>query len=754
MPPAVSRHRSPSRSPHVPCEALSCYSALLVHQALQLHRGSQILPVRPVPMADCDLAPGFEAVPATQFCRQGYKAASPPRTSISAAVEAKVQAQMQQRRAEALRQRTGESAAFKHADSTHIVPRVFPLLCHELMTCCQTFRRLNLHAFLLHFTHLPLVVVTSEDALDLLVVLFHIIEGPGTTADPLQVQRHSIIADLAFQCLCRLLTPPHMHYAVVLGALKQLCKKLGVTEEDWYQRPPPVPPKLSLAQQIIALKYQGKAESVSAVSTSVSVVAARQRENTKIYFKRVEARNQFIELSTPHLQTLSEKEFLRRRRAFQEFDVGNVGSISIDNLMVAGEKIGNYSFSVDMFKGVARQERDSITFLEVMLAWFPSIPLNVLEAYDAQAGVEPVHPDDEEEEEAEEEEPLTELLCNPAAESLKRSEVVFLRTKYLEVVSERSVQRLTLPDLMAAEEMIAGNAFTKDMFMGCCVNHGVNGGIMFKDVLREWFPLIDEENLQRYTLMSKHVAEVAAAAQSPPGSPHSVRSRKSEAAADDLAETVIRLPVPHGDGQWVTPTSLRLTRLLERPETRFYCHRLLSGLDLSGVFIFPFMEPQHVHVYFPQAFTRRAKVFRDFITCPRRPRQPRRAREGPQAWVHIKTNIGVGSKTMYRFLVEGYNYGMNSAIRSEIVGCTPLRGGADRPGPHGYPEGWDSFSAVDHAKGAEISQYFSTDGYVVILLMAESFFNVGFGVSAWLVHHGFGADQSIAATIYHQDDRL
>ena len=61
---------------------------------------------------------------------------------------------------------------------------------------------------------------------------------------------------------------------------------------------------------------------------------------------------------------------------------------------------------------------------------------------------------------------------------------------------------------------------------------------------------------------------------------------------------------------------------------------------------------------------------------------------------------------------------------------------------------------MNHAPGAGISQYFSRDQHVVIMLQAESFFNVGFGVSAWLVNHDFGAGWKIQATIHHQDDPL
>ncbi len=48
----------------------------------------------------------------------------------------------------------------------------------------------------------------------------------------------------------------------------------------------------------------------------------------------------------------------------------------------------------------------------------------------------------------------------------------------------------------------------------------------------------------------------------------------------------------------------------------------------------------------------------------------------------------------------------------------------------------------------------STDRFVVVMLTAESFFNVGFSVSGWLVNHGGGADWNLQAVVSHQDDLL
>ncbi len=91
--------------------------------------------------------------------------------------------------------------------------------------------------------------------------------------------------------------------------------------------------------------------------------------------------------------------------------------------------------------------------------------------------------------------------------------------------------------------------------------------------------------------------------------------------------------------------------------------------------------------------------------------------------IHIKTNIPYQSSIMYRFLVEGYNYGNTNPINSEAVGYTYA--------------GWTGINnAVNHdiSSGAAISQYYSTDGYVCLKLSASSFYYAGFTVSAWVTN--------------------
>ena len=129
------------------------------------------------------------------------------------------------------------------------------------------------------------------------------------------------------------------------------------------------------------------------------------------------------------------------------------------------------------------------------------------------------------------------------------------------------------------------------------------------------------------------------------------------------------------------------------------------------------------------------EVRRDFLTW--------RTPAGGNTPIHIKTNIKIKSYIMYRILVEGYNYGLARAINSDTVGYT-----------YG---GWACSGNVqnnNYASGASISQYCSSDGYVVIRLDPNgSNYYIGFGVSGWFTNPtGYGFD--ISATVYHQAANL
>jgi hypothetical protein len=90
------------------------------------------------------------------------------------------------------------------------------------------------------------------------------------------------------------------------------------------------------------------------------------------------------------------------------------------------------------------------------------------------------------------------------------------------------------------------------------------------------------------------------------------------------------------------------------------------------------------------------------------------------AVAHIKTNIKIRTNVMYRILVEGYNYANSTVINSDAVGYT-------------Y-QTWDCIghtSENNYSNGASISQYCSTDGYVVIKLTFTNAYYAGFSASVW-----------------------
>ena len=200
--------------------------------------------------------------------------------------------------------------------------------------------------------------------------------------------------------------------------------------------------------------------------------------------------------------------------------------------------------------------------------------------------------------------------------------------------------------------------------------------------------------------------------------------------------------------------ALHIDGLLLRDTTRPIAIQLLKALDASGIDVSFFSAtPETLHVYLPHRVTSKLKVYRDFITCTQRPKLTKRW--GPLSAVHIKTNIPAQSEVMYRICVEGYNYGVNAVIFSDVVGYANRNwtelGCMTK---YGWPEGWDAEMCNDYAPGAKISQYFSRDKFVVVRLQAKSMFSIGFSASAWLVFHGMGNGFPISASIHHQDEDL
>lgn len=135
-----------------------------------------------------------------------------------------------------------------------------------------------------------------------------------------------------------------------------------------------------------------------------------------------------------------------------------------------------------------------------------------------------------------------------------------------------------------------------------------------------------------------------------------------------------------------------------------------------------------------QVATQNGQVHRDFLTY-------NTVSQG-RTRIQIKTNIPIKSNTMYRIVVEGYNYGNSLAINSDAVGYT-------------YQDlaCVGSNSVNNYAGGVSLSQYCSSDGFVVISLNAGNFYYAGFTVSAMFLNPT-GNSFNISGVVYLQDANL
>jgi hypothetical protein len=110
--------------------------------------------------------------------------------------------------------------------------------------------------------------------------------------------------------------------------------------------------------------------------------------------------------------------------------------------------------------------------------------------------------------------------------------------------------------------------------------------------------------------------------------------------------------------------------------------------------------------------------------------------------VHLKTSWRTNNSAMYRFIVEGYNYGQAQAVFSDCVGYL-----------YGASDSIINGACNNYAPGASFSQYKSSDGYLVLkLTMSGSTYYLGFGVS--LQQYNPTGVQYPALTVYHQDANL
>ena len=199
---------------------------------------------------------------------------------------------------------------------------------------------------------------------------------------------------------------------------------------------------------------------------------------------------------------------------------------------------------------------------------------------------------------------------------------------------------------------------------------------------------------------------------------------------------------------------LHMDALVEVDYARPSVLELWRAWDAGGIDVRCFTaHPETQHVWLPVRLSAAAKVYRDFVCCPPRPKLTKTW--GSSCCCHIKTNIKAQSDVMYRILIEGYNYGVNAVVFNDVVGYTNRKWeNIGEMTKYGWPEGWDSEMCNDYAPGCNVSQYYSSDRFLVIRLRAKSMFSLGFSVSAWLVFYGSGSGFPITAEIFHQDDDL
>lgn len=111
--------------------------------------------------------------------------------------------------------------------------------------------------------------------------------------------------------------------------------------------------------------------------------------------------------------------------------------------------------------------------------------------------------------------------------------------------------------------------------------------------------------------------------------------------------------------------------------------------------------------------------------------------------VHIKTNIRVNSDIMYRISVEGYNYQSARVIDNTAAGFA-----------YSLANTIVGLDNVNVGQGASLTQYVSTDGFVVLkLTTSTSFYASGFSVSASFVT-GFWPNFQMTAQVFHQTTNL
>lgn len=212
-------------------------------------------------------------------------------------------------------------------------------------------------------------------------------------------------------------------------------------------------------------------------------------------------------------------------------------------------------------------------------------------------------------------------------------------------------------------------------------------------------------------------------------------------------------PVCEIAGFRVNRTILELDGFLSDPGSKARAQLVLQSCDFAGIPAGFFLErasEAHLHLVAGRpSCASPGIVFRDFTFSSVRP--PTGAHWSGDHKLLIRTNIKRGSDVKYRFSFEGYNFGINKAVATTVIGhaSTSLtRVGALES--FGWPDGWDRSAILHYSGGFErMHQRYDDDGYVVMDVEAHSFSKIGFGVSVWLCLPDHGRHFDVAVHVEH-----
>ena len=538
-------------------------------------------------------------------------------------------------------------------NGSSIPPRVVPLLCHDLKTTHGSAQHMHLVVLLDRWADVVKVKVTLEDAEELLVVLFVIVNGGMKPSERETAQKHAEAGRrVAFEILWTIFTQQNGHTRAFVQALHRVMDRLRCNDATYYARQEPLENQDDYAAMRRRLEQESNCE----------------RKN----------RRQAREAGAHDL--LAQLKALRPTLAASSTPT----DASTDTAAAAAA-------------AAAAAGGDA-----------PLVFNNVGTVLEATAGPHALEPH------------VASFIAGKMADSAEVHDL------------------LAATALRPPQERLDALA----------------------EILREVLAACEGERLEDTKCAEQQQAEDALAAV------EGARRRAARATAEANAsggaaeaEGERSVAVPGDIGAFfppaLLPEGLHMDEWLAADATRAFAVQLLRAWDLCGVNARYFLSQPTIHLYLPTLYSRREKVYRDFVCCPQRPKGA--VRWGPLGSVHVKTNIKKKSDIMYRFLVEGYNYGTNSIVHCDLAGYAHRNWekiGKGAMEDAGWPEGWGADLSCEYMSGCSIEQYYSQDGHVVIQLQSRSFFCIGFSVSAWLVVHEFGAGFHLTATVHHQTERL